>query len=97
VIAIAGCGSGSGKSSSPKPGDKSAPTTAPSLTPATQIISNTVPEGATRIHLETGPFQITPGQNNIGFTRSIPQPKQDGWIVGISTNLRLADGSIPPV
>jgi plastocyanin len=97
VIAIAGCGSGSGKSSSTKPGDKPAPTTAPSLTPATQIISNTVPEGAKRIHLETGPFHITPGQNNIGFTRSIPQPAEDGWIVGISTNLRLADGSIPPV
>src|SRR5205807_3262780 len=56
-----------------------------------------VPVGATRLHFETGPFSITPGQNNIAFARSVPQPKQDGYIVGISTNLRLADGSIPPV
>jgi len=69
----------------------------PTVTPATQIISDSVPQGAKRLHFETGPFPITPGQNNIGFTRSIPQPAEAGYIVGISTNLRLADGSIPPV
>jgi plastocyanin len=63
----------------------------------TQIISDAVPQGATRLHFETGPLSISPGQNNIAATGSIPQPNQDGYIVGISTNLRLADGSIPPV
>ena len=69
----------------------------PRVTPATEVISDVVPEGATRLHFETGPFTITPGQNNIGYTRTIPQPTQDGWIVGIQTNLRRADGTIPPV
>jgi plastocyanin len=69
----------------------------PNVTPITQIISDTVPAGATRIHLEAGPIHIIPGQNDISFKRTIPQPKQDGWIVGIKTNLRLKDGSIPPV
>ncbi len=95
LLLLTGCGSGgSSKGAADKP---AASTTIPEVTPATQIIANTVPVGATRVHLETGPFPITPGQNNIGFSRAIPQPKVDGWIVGISTNLRLADGSIPPV
>jgi plastocyanin len=94
VLAFAACG-GSG---SPKPSASGKPTTSlPTVTPATQIISDSVPEGAIRLHLEQGPFPITPGQNDIGFTRSIPQPKENGYIVGISTNLRLADGTIPPV
>jgi len=98
VVAIAGCaGSGSAKPSASVSPKAASTSTVPSVTPATQIISDSVPQGAKRLHFETGPFPITPGQNNIGFTRSIPQPTQDGYIVGISTNLRLADGSIPPV
>ena len=98
VIAIAGCaGSGSAKPSAAVSPTGASTSTVPSVTPATQIISDSVPQGAKRLHFETGPFPITPGQNNIGFTRSIPQPAEDGYIVGISTNLRLADGSIPPV
>jgi plastocyanin len=96
ILVAAACGSSS-KGATAKPAAGGASTTVPEVTPATQIIADSVPAGATRVHLETGPFPITPGQNNIGFTRSIPQPTQDGWIVGISTNLRLADGSIPPV
>src|ERR1700675_3505474 len=90
VIAIAGCGNGSGKSSDADKAASVSTTAAKSATPATQIISNTVPVGAKRLHFETGPFSITPGQNNIGLTRSIPQPKEDGYVVGISTNLRLS-------
>jgi plastocyanin len=100
VIAIAGCagsGSGSAKPSASVSPKGASTSTVPSVTPATQIISDSVPQGAKRLHFETGPFPITPGQNNIGFTRSIPQPTENGYIVGISTNLRLADGSIPPV
>lgn len=61
------------------------------------IIANPVPSGAQRLHFETGPFPITPGQNSIGLSRTIPEPAADGWIVGMSTNLRLADGTVPPV
>ena len=28
---------------------------------------------------------------------SIPQPKEDGYILGMSTDLRFADGTVPPV
>jgi len=94
TLALAACGGGGGSN------DKAAPTassTAPAVTPATEIISNSVPAGATRLQFETGPFMIKPGQNSIDYTRTIPQPKEDGWIVGISTNLRRADGTVPPV
>jgi plastocyanin len=61
------------------------------------IITNPVPNGAQRLHFEVGPLPITPGQNSIGLSRAIPEPPADGWIVGMSTNLRLADGTVPPV
>src|SRR5581483_8095664 len=61
------------------------------------IVANSVPAGAQRLHFEVGPLPITPGQNSIAFTRRIPQPTADGWIVGMSTNLHLADGTVPPV
>ena len=54
--------------------------------------------GATRMHFEIGPIDVQPGQNNIDYSRGqIPKPAVDGYIVGIAPNLRLADGSIPPV
>jgi plastocyanin len=94
IVATAACGSSSNKS-----GEKKAATssTLPMVTPATQIIADTVPEGAKRLHFEYGPVPITPGQNNIGYSRRIPQPKEDGYIIGMSTNLHLKDGSVPPV
>ena len=50
------------------------------------------------LHFELGPLDIRPGQNIIETNRyTIPQPKIDGWIVGFKPNLRLADGSVPPV
>ena len=50
------------------------------------------------MHFEVGPIDITPGQNNIDTVQDkIPQPEVDGWIVSMQPNLRLADGSIPPV
>ena len=54
-------------------------------------------DGATKMHFEVGPLTINPGQNNIDYTRGIPQPTVDGWIVGMNPNLRFADGSVPPV
>jgi plastocyanin len=93
-LVLTACGGGSSSKTGSKPAGTS---TVPNVTPATQIISDTVPAGATRIHLEAGPIHIKPGQNDISFKRTIPQPKEDGWIVGMQTNLRLKDGSVPPV
>ena len=90
VVITSACSGSSSSQSSTK-------STVPNVTPATQIISDTVPQGATRLHFEKGPLKITPGQNNISYEMAIPQPKENGYIVGISTNLRKADGSIPPV
>jgi plastocyanin len=61
------------------------------------IVTNPVPTGAQRLHFEVGPLPIRPGQNSIAFSRRVPEPTADGWIVGMTTNLHLADGTVPPV
>ena len=94
VIALvaSACGSSGSKSSGPRP------TTGASAEPATQPISDAVPAGAKRLHFEVGPITVEPGQNNIAYTKErIPQPTEDGWIVGITPNIRKADGTVPPV
>jgi len=95
ALAITACSGSSGKASSVGATKSGAPTV-PVATPATQVIADTVPEGAQRLHFEV-PIDIVPGQNNIGYTRTIPQPNVDGYIVGMSTNLHLANGTVPPV
>src|SRR5436190_12975503 len=94
VIALvaSACGSSGSKSAGPRP------TTGASAEPATQPISDAVPAGAKRLHFEVGPITVEPGQNNIAYTKErIPQPTEDGWIVGITPNIRKADGTVPPV
>jgi plastocyanin len=61
------------------------------------IVNPGVPPGAQRLHFEVGPITVKPGQNSISFTRVIPQPSQDGWVVGMRTNLHQADGTVPAV
>jgi hypothetical protein len=61
------------------------------------IVNPGVPSGAQRLHFEVGPITVTAGQNSIGLTRTIPEPSVDGWIVGVRTNLRRANGTVPPV
>jgi plastocyanin len=61
------------------------------------IVTYGLPNGAQRLHFEVGPLPIQPGQNSIAFSRRVPEPTADGWIVGMTTNLRLADGTVPPV
>ncbi|MBV8950815.1 MAG: hypothetical protein JOZ99_08070 [Actinobacteria bacterium] len=65
----------------------------------TSLIADTGPEpGAVRQHFEFGPIDVKPGQNNIAYSfAGIPKPSIDGWIVRIAPNLRLADGTVPPV
>jgi plastocyanin len=70
---------------------------APSKTSSLPIVSDPVPAGAQRLHFEVGPITVQPGQNNVSTAVRIPEPTVDGWIVGMSTNLRRADGTVPPV
>jgi plastocyanin len=53
--------------------------------------------GVERLHLETGPFSIEPGQNPIFNAGLIQKPPVDGYVVGIKPNIRLPDGTVPPV
>jgi plastocyanin len=54
--------------------------------------------GVQHLHLQYGPLAIRPGQNLIDTNKyRIPQPTEDGWIVGFRPNLRLANGTVPPV
>ena len=69
----------------------------PTRTPSYPIASTAVPAGAQRLHFEVGPIMVRAGQNSISFTRRIPQPAENGWIVGMRTNLHRADGTVPPV
>jgi plastocyanin len=49
-------------------------------------------------HFELGPLDIKPGQNVIETNKfSVPQPTIEGWIVGFTPNLKLPDGTTPPV
>jgi plastocyanin len=55
-------------------------------------------DGVQHLHFEYGPLDIAPGQNLIqNTTFRIPQPTEDGWIVGFKPNLQLPDGKVPPV
>jgi plastocyanin len=104
VLVAAACGSDSGDGKSASKPDARATSPASTAVPA-QTVSNAPvfdltkpPKGAERLHFELGPIAVKPGQNNISYsTRGVGQPNEDGWIVGIQPNLRLADGSIPAV
>lgn len=70
---------------------------APSAPNRFPIVTPPLAAGAQRLHFEVGPLTVKPGQNSISFSRRIPQPSENGWIVGMSTNLHRADGTVPPV
>src|SRR5262245_48494120 len=54
--------------------------------------------GVQHLHFEYGPLDIAPGQNLIqNSTFRIPQPTEEGWIVGFKPNVQLPNGKIPPV
>ncbi len=72
-------------------------TTTAAVSTTTTVAELPERNGAQRLHFEVGPIDIQPGQNDIDFTRRIPQPDVDGWIVRMRPDLRLADGTVPPV
>ena len=92
VVSVVGAASVTAGGGTTTPGAASFPE--PSSFP---IVNPGVPTGAQRLHFEVGPLTVMPGQNSISFTRRIPQPTVDGWVVGMRTNLRQADGTVPPV
>lgn len=57
-----------------------------------------LPKGVQHLRFEYGPLEIEPGQNQIETSQfRIPQPTEDGWIVGFRPDLVLASGRAPPV
>jgi hypothetical protein len=55
------------------------------------------PNGAQRLTYKVGPFDIIPGQNDIGFQGMDQKPKVDGWITRIRPDLTYLNGKVPPV
>ena len=100
----------SASTAAPAP-DAVSTTGAPTSGPATTAIATTsstttaedgfasqLPAGTQHLHFEYGPIAIAPGQNNITFSKTaVPQPSDDGYVLRITSNLRRADGSVPPV
>lgn len=64
---------------------------------APPIVDDSPQRGAKRLHFEAGPFEISPGQNNIGFLPGVEKPKVDGFITAIHPDLKLANGRTPGV
>ncbi|HEY3669771.1 MAG TPA: hypothetical protein VGN51_02470 [Acidimicrobiia bacterium] len=70
----------------------------PTTTSTTTAPPTTDKDGVQHLHFEYGPLDIAPGQNLIqNSTFRIPQPGEDGWIVGFKPNVELPGGKIPPV
>jgi plastocyanin len=69
-----------------------------SSTSDTTTAPKTGADGVQHLHYEYGPLDIGPGQNLIqNSTFRIPQPEEDGWIVGFKPDLKLTNGKTPPV
>jgi plastocyanin len=55
------------------------------------------PNGAQRLTYRIGPFNVKPGQNEIGYAPIVERPQVDGWITRIRPDLVYTDGSVPGV
>jgi plastocyanin len=53
--------------------------------------------GAKRILYKIGPFDVTPGQNSIGYAPITQRPQVDGYITRIKPDLTYLDGRVPGV
>src|SRR5919109_3920554 len=53
--------------------------------------------GAKRITYKIGPFEVTPGQNSIGYAPISQRPQVDGYITRIKPDLTYLDGRVPGV
>jgi plastocyanin len=55
------------------------------------------PNGAQRLTYKIGPFNVIPGQNDIGYAGMDAKPKVDGWITRMRPDLVYTDGRVPRV
>ena len=55
------------------------------------------PNGAQRLTYRVGPFNVIPGQNDIGYQGMDQKPKVDGWITRIRPDLIYPNGKVPRV
>jgi plastocyanin len=55
------------------------------------------PNGAQRLTYKVGPFNVIPGQNDIGYQGMDQKPKLDGWITRIRPDLTYLNGKVPRV
>jgi hypothetical protein len=56
------------------------------------------PGACERLHFAYGPILVKPGQNDVLVEPiTIQKPMRDGYIVGFKPNLKLPDGTVPPV
>ena len=53
--------------------------------------------GAKRIKYKIGPFDIVPGQNEIGYAPIVERPQRDGWFTRIRPDLTYLSGRVPGV
>jgi hypothetical protein len=53
--------------------------------------------GAKRIKYKIGPFEVKPGQNEIGYAPIVERPQVDGYITRIRPDLTYLDGRVPRV
>jgi hypothetical protein len=53
--------------------------------------------GAERITYRIGPFEVRPGQNQIGYAPILERPQVDGYITRIRPDLTYLDGRVPRV
>ena len=53
--------------------------------------------GAKRLTYRIGPFNIKPGQNDIGFAPIVERPQVNGWITRMRPDLVYLDGTVPSV
>jgi hypothetical protein len=53
--------------------------------------------GAQRLRYRIGPFEVIPGQNEIGFRLIDAKPQADGWITRIRPDLTYTSGRVPGV
>jgi hypothetical protein len=53
--------------------------------------------GAKRALYKVGPFNVIPGQNEIGYRVVVDKPQVDGWITRIRPDLTYVNGKVPGV
>ena len=98
VLAVCVLGVGIAATAASAQTSDTAVTRAPAATAAGDSGSSADTPDVQHLTFSYGPLDIRPGQNVIETSNTaIKQPTVDGWIVGFRPNLKLKDGTTPPV